>query len=99
MVTSAGESNPFAGQYVLDVDLDYFHTRKAIAPDDPLIFLWLVRNAVAVTIATEPGCIKCRREGETLDSEYLLFHLKTLIELAGKANLPPGWNELAQTFH
>ena len=44
--------------YVLDIDLDYFHTRKAVDPDAREVFLRLVRNADAITIAMEPSCVK-----------------------------------------
>lgn len=35
--------------YVLDIDLDYFHSEDAIEPGDAATFYRLVRNAVAVT--------------------------------------------------
>jgi hypothetical protein len=40
--------------YILDIDLDVFHSRKAVAPDDPSTFHRLIRGALAITIATEP---------------------------------------------
>lgn len=63
--------------YVLDIDLDYFHTRKAVDPDTREVFLRLVRNANSITIAMEPSCVEnLALEGENLSSEYLLSKVK-----------------------
>lgn len=51
--------------YILDIDLDVFHTRKAISPQNPTTFHRLIKNAVAITIATEAECVK----DEWLDGE------------------------------
>jgi hypothetical protein len=73
----AAEAEP----YVLDIDLDYFHSEKAIEPDDPATFYRLVRNAVAVTIATEPDYVEdCRNEGSKVTGESLLARMKQHIE-------------------
>lgn len=72
-----------AEPYVLDIDLDYFHSEKAIEPDDPATFYRLVRNAVAVTIATEPGYVLDRRnEGSEVNGASLLDRMKQHIEAA-----------------
>jgi hypothetical protein len=42
--------------YILDIDLDYFHTSKAYAPDNPATFHRLIQNALAISIAKEEGC-------------------------------------------
>lgn len=44
--------------YILDIDLDAFHTRKAITPDDATTLHRLVKNAVAITIAMEKQCVE-----------------------------------------
>ncbi|WP_343668596.1 UPF0489 family protein [Paraburkholderia heleia] len=70
-----------AEPYILDIDLDYFHSEKAIEPDDPATFYRLVQNAVAVTIATEPDYVKdCRIEGSKVTGKSLLARLKQHIE-------------------
>lgn len=46
-----------AAPFILDIDLDVFHTRKAITPKDPATFYRLIRNAAAITIATEAECV------------------------------------------
>jgi len=67
------ESEP----YVLDIDLDVFHTRKAISPQDPSTFYRLIRNAVGITIATEADCV----EEEWLDNEYKMSSDELLQEM------------------
>lgn len=47
-----------AAPYILDIDLDAFHTRKAITPDDATTLHRLIKNAVAITIATENQCVE-----------------------------------------
>lgn len=47
------ESTP----YILDIDLDVFHTVGAIEPKDTESFYRLIRGALAITIATEAGCV------------------------------------------
>lgn len=44
--------------YILDIDLDAFHSVRAVTPDDPSTFRRLVRGALAITIATEPEWVK-----------------------------------------
>lgn len=72
-----------AAPYILDIDLDYFHSEKAINPDDPSTFYRLVRNAIAVTVALEPECVEeLRCVGSTVTSAVLLDRLKEHIEAA-----------------
>lgn len=72
-----------AQPYVLDIDLDYFHSEKAIEPDDPATFYRLVRNAIAVTIATEPEyVVDCRDDGSNVTGESLLERMKQHIAAA-----------------
>jgi hypothetical protein len=74
-----------AEPYVLDIDLDYFHSERAIEPDDPNTFYRLVRNAVAVTIATEPTWVKnCRDKGSNVTGESLLEGMKRHLKAALK---------------
>lgn len=44
--------------YILDIDLDAFHSIKAANPDDASTFYRLIRGALAITIATEPDWVK-----------------------------------------
>ncbi|WP_321942720.1 peptide arginase family protein [Burkholderia cenocepacia] len=84
--TMAGDDGvpaPEAEPYVLDIDLDYFHSERSIAPDDPATFYRLVRNAIAVTIATEPEYVEdCRDDGSDVTGESLLERMKQHIAAA-----------------
>jgi uncharacterized protein UPF0489 len=53
MAHSVGLSSLLSKPYILDLDLDFFHTEKSLAPDDPSVFHKLIRGAEAITIATE----------------------------------------------
>lgn len=66
-----------AAPYILDIDLDAFHTRKAIAPDNPTTLYRLIKNAVAITIATEKQCVEELWLGEEtpMSSDELLTRL------------------------
>jgi hypothetical protein len=75
-----GAGGPGSSPYILDIDLDYFHTKKSVAPENPSAFLRLAKNSVAITIALEPECVEeLQAEGEGLSAEYLLDHLESLI--------------------
>jgi len=56
MADSIGLSDWPGKPYILDIDLDFFHTQKALNPDDPSVFYKLIRDACAITIATEEEC-------------------------------------------
>lgn len=69
--------------YVLDIDLDIFHSQQAIEPADPTTFYRLIRNAVAITIAIEAECVEeLKFEGEAIDAPFLLAKLIDHIEEA-----------------
>lgn len=48
------ESRP----YILDIDLDAFHSYTAANPKDTSTFYRLIRGAAAITIALEPECVQ-----------------------------------------
>lgn len=70
--------------YILDIDLDVFHTKKAIEPNDATTFYRLVRNAAAITIATEEECVEVEwlDEDNHLDAAELLHRVLKHIEIA-----------------
>lgn len=69
--------------YILDIDLDYFHTRKSINPDNTMIFYQLIRNADLITVALEQGCVEYNSyEEEDVTSEWLLERLDMHIQNA-----------------
>ena len=43
--------------YVLDIDLDYFHTMKSINPDSISVFYNLIARSEMITIAKECSCV------------------------------------------
>jgi len=44
--------------YILDIDLDCFHSWRATQPDDDSTLRRLLAGALAITIATEPECVE-----------------------------------------
>lgn len=72
--------------YILDIDLDYFHTMTSICPTDTTTFYELIKNAKIITIATEPDFVDMWREDYEYDlninSEILLKKLLNHIENA-----------------
>ncbi len=71
--------------YVLDIDLDYLRTTVAVSPRDARVFHELLRNAVAITIATEPKFVRMERLDD-VTSEYALEKVLQHIEQALSAN-------------
>lgn len=69
--------------YILDVDLDYFRSAKAIAPQHASVFHRLIRGARIITVAEEPGCVgMLRLKGESIGASDLLSALYQHIEIA-----------------
>ena len=80
---TAGLDPLFSRPFILDIDLDAFNTRQAIAPQDPSVFYELIRRAYAISIAQEPGCVEaCQIEGERLAAPWLEKQLMAHIERA-----------------
>ncbi|MDQ1315171.1 MAG: hypothetical protein QG662_1280 [Pseudomonadota bacterium] len=72
-----------AQPYILDIDLDAFHSRQAIEPVDPETFYRLIRNAVAITIATEAECVdELKFDDESINADMLLDQILKHIETA-----------------
>lgn len=83
MIPGLIENNQFTQDYILDIDLDYFHTLKSIQPDNYDIIYSLIRNAKIITIATEHNCVEnLKYENEQINSESLLDALLNHIEQA-----------------
>lgn len=78
-----GISDLEAEPYILDIDLDVFHTRKAIRPDDASALRRLIRNAAIVTIATEAECLaELWRDDPPADPQEMLSVMLEHIEQA-----------------
>ncbi|MDQ5904930.1 MAG: hypothetical protein QG672_2524 [Pseudomonadota bacterium] len=72
-----------AQPYILDIDLDVFHSRQAIEPSDRTTFYRLIRNAVAITVATEAEYVdELKFEGEAISATILLARLIEHIKAA-----------------
>ncbi|UOB57000.1 UPF0489 family protein [Burkholderia pyrrocinia] len=85
MATCMGLASVEAEPYILDIDLDYFHSEKAITPADASTFHRLVRNAIAVTVALEPECVEeLRCDDSKVTAPWLLERLKEHIDAAMK---------------
>lgn len=75
-------SNRINKKYILDIDLDCFHTKKAINAVDISVFNYLVNNAEIVTIATEGYYVELEKRDNDINEHYLLEQLLVHIENA-----------------
>lgn len=66
--------------FILDIDLDFFKTKKSINPENVDFFKYLISKCKAITIAKEPVFVNYLKQDEDLDSEYLLENLLNLIK-------------------
>lgn len=83
MSRSVGIDHLEAQPYILDIDLDVFHSRQAIEPADRTTFYRLIRNAVAITVATEAECVEeLKFDGEEIDADFLLARVVEHIQAA-----------------
>ncbi|NHZ86682.1 MAG: hypothetical protein GWP19_12520 [Planctomycetia bacterium] len=75
-------------KYILDIDLDYFHTKRSIVPSNPKTFYQLIQGAEIITIAKESSWInewaKTERYDKELTVDYLLNELLNHINVATK---------------
>lgn len=58
ITSSSGQQDVLAEPFILDIDLDVFHTLTAMQPNDARLFYDIIRGACAVTIATEEDCVE-----------------------------------------
>jgi hypothetical protein len=72
-------------KFILDIDLDCFHTKKAINPVDMSVFNYLVNNAEIITIATEGDYVELEKKDPDINENYLLEKLLVHIENASKS--------------
>lgn len=79
--SSCGLPAVFSNSFILDFDLDYFHTKASVDPKDLEVFSGLVRRSIAITIALEPECVEdLQSDGEDFSAEYLLGRIQAHIE-------------------
>lgn len=65
--------------YILDIDLDYLNTKKAVSPTDTKVFGELIRGAGLITIAVESEHVLLCSKEIGLSSGYLLDGIKKII--------------------
>jgi|GEM_PF-940550 len=70
--------------FILDIDLDYFHTQQSIAPVDATTFHQLIRSARAISIAEEPRFVENLALDASLRSDWLLEKMLNQISVAMK---------------
>ena len=70
----------FFENFIFDIDLDFFNTKKSIEPNDFTSFKKLIINAKAISISMERDYVNSEKlAGELIDSDYLLKKLTELI--------------------
>ena len=80
---SIGIDHVLNAPFILDIDLDFFHTAKAISPCKSSAFHQLIRNSIAITIATEEECTQALKiEDEQISTEILLQRIYAHIRSA-----------------
>lgn len=75
-------SNIINKKFILDIDLDCFHTKKAINAVDLSVFNYLINNAEIITIATEGYYVELEKKDHDINEHYLLEKLLAHIENA-----------------
>ena len=82
MAAGAGINELPEYPYILDIDLDYFTTKKSIRPDDASFFHMLIKKSQFISIAKEPDFVIRHRIENDLDCDCLLKQLMQHIEQA-----------------
>ncbi len=67
--------------FILDIDLDYFNTLRAVRPDAPELIRTLAKEASLLTVATEPTYVTHCAVEPNLTWTQLLAELKTLLDI------------------
>lgn len=75
-------SNKINKKFILDIDLDCFHTKKAINAVDMSVFNYLVNSAEIITVATEGYYVELEKKDNDINEDYLLRKLLVHIENA-----------------
>ena len=65
--------------FILDIDLDYFNTLRAVRPDAPDLIRTLAKEASLLTVATEPTFVTHCAVERGLTWTQLLAELRTLL--------------------
>ena len=69
------------GEYIVDIDLDFFRSSASAAPREASAFEQLLLGSLAVTIARESRCVvEGRLPGESITADSLLAQLRRFTE-------------------
>ncbi|HKI79873.1 MAG TPA: hypothetical protein VKA26_15130 [Ignavibacteriaceae bacterium] len=75
----------FKQKYILDIDLDYFHTCRSIQPTDSTTFYDIIKNSETITISKEEEFVlewaNTYKYDEKLSVEYLMDSLLNHIKI------------------
>jgi hypothetical protein len=69
-----------ANNYILDIDLDVFKTKRSLKPKSCEILKKMVDNSVGVTIAMESEWVQRLSKEDDLTAIYMLEQLVDLLE-------------------
>lgn len=67
-------------RFILDLDCDYFTTKKSLSPNRMQEFKELINRADAITIALEAACVKGLRLDKKINSKYVKNALLEIIK-------------------
>ena len=65
--------------FILDIDLDYFNTLRAVRPEAPAMIRTLAKEAALLTVATEPSYVTHCAVEPGVTWTKLLTELRTLL--------------------
>jgi hypothetical protein len=84
LMRGVAKIGPLEGaKFVLDIDLDYFHTLQGARPRNPASFRRLIRNAALITVALEATCVRAEPLlDKGMSAKRLLTYLLGVIQLA-----------------
>lgn len=72
-----------SGNFILDIDLDYFKSCRSISPQNPTLFFHLIKTCHCITISMERTWVRLlNMDYEKKDANYFLTQLIDLINQA-----------------
>lgn len=72
-----------AGNFILDIDLDYFKSCRSISPENATLFFQLIAKCRCITISMERTWVRLlNMDYEKKEADYFLKHLLELISQA-----------------
>jgi hypothetical protein len=81
ILTALDEPLLRAAPFILDIDLDYFNTLRAVRPDAPELIRALAQEAGLLTVATEPAFVTHCAVEPGVTWTQVLANLRALLEI------------------